>query len=175
MLESLQCNACGAPLEVPPTANFVKCNHCGASLSVQRSESATFTEAVEQLTETTAGLSQRVDELSRQNQIAELDRRWESRREMFMVSTKNGQRLPRRSSAFGNIIGIAIGIGWTVVAGSMFPPMALFGVVVVIGIAFHGLKEARSVAEYERAERAYEEQRAALMLRSKRGGLPTNV
>jgi len=43
-LEALNCNNCGAPINVPPTANFVTCKGCGAQLIIRRTEEATYTE-----------------------------------------------------------------------------------------------------------------------------------
>jgi DNA-directed RNA polymerase subunit RPC12/RpoP len=51
MIEKLSCNSCGGPLEVPERTRYLNCNHCGQSLAVKHSETATFTEAMEQLTE----------------------------------------------------------------------------------------------------------------------------
>jgi DNA-directed RNA polymerase subunit RPC12/RpoP len=43
-LESITCNHCGAPLDVPDAANFVKCNHCDSRLAIKRTQSTTYTE-----------------------------------------------------------------------------------------------------------------------------------
>jgi len=73
-LESLNCDHCGAPLEISLTANYVKCNHCGSQLAVRRSATATFTEKVEQLAETTEQLAEQVSDLTRQSKLTELER-----------------------------------------------------------------------------------------------------
>lgn len=52
-LESLLCNSCGAPLSVPPAANYINCNHCHTQLHIRRNEGVTFTESIEQLNRTT--------------------------------------------------------------------------------------------------------------------------
>ena len=46
-LISVSCNHCGAPLEVPPGANYVTCAHCGSRLAVKRTGSAVYTELLE--------------------------------------------------------------------------------------------------------------------------------
>ena len=43
-LESLNCNKCGAPLQVPAGVNHLTCNHCGTPLVVRRTESISYTE-----------------------------------------------------------------------------------------------------------------------------------
>ena len=117
-LESLNCGRCGAPLEVPRTANYVKCNHCDSQLAIRRSPSATFTETVEQLAETTENLSEQVSELTRQNELAALDRQWERERESFMITDKDGGRhLPNEGmAALSGVIVVVFGCLWTVMA-----------------------------------------------------------
>jgi DNA-directed RNA polymerase subunit RPC12/RpoP len=39
--ETLNCNECGALIQVPSTARYVTCNRCGAHLVVQRTGIAT--------------------------------------------------------------------------------------------------------------------------------------
>lgn len=51
MIEKLSCVSCGGRLEVPERTRYLNCNHCDQSLAVKHSETATFTEAMEQLTE----------------------------------------------------------------------------------------------------------------------------
>lgn len=48
-LETLSCNNCGAPLQVPENANFVSCAQCGSQLAVKRNESARYTEVLQRL------------------------------------------------------------------------------------------------------------------------------
>jgi hypothetical protein len=76
MIESLCCNSCGGPLEVPGETRFLKCNHCVQSPAVKRSETATFTEAIEQLAEVTEDLAEDVASLKVNHDIFELDRSW---------------------------------------------------------------------------------------------------
>jgi len=73
-LESITCNSCGAPIEIPETANFVRCNHCSTQLAVRREDDVTFTEELDRLEERTDELSEKVDSLATQNEIAALDR-----------------------------------------------------------------------------------------------------
>ena len=162
MFETLQCNECGAPLETPSVANFIRCNHCGANLAVRRSESTTFTEAIEKLHQTTEGLVQRVDLIARQNEVAELDRNWQIERESFMISTKRGQRLPDEPSGIGAAFAAVFGVFWTLIAFVAFPPMALFGIFFVIAAIFNGIKIQEKATAYKKAEENYRRRRAVL-------------
>lgn len=178
MLESLNCNSCGAPLEVPSSANFIKCDHCKANLKVRRSGGGTFTEAIEQLTETTEDLAEQVAKLTAQNELADLDRRWEMERKRYMVTPKNGHpHLPTQGHAMAGGIGAAVFGGlWTVMAisitqsGPDFGPFAvakfifpLFGV----GFIAFGIISAVSVSskaqDYRRSEDRYRRRRNEIL------------
>lgn len=181
MLESLLCNSCGAPLEVPGSANFIKCNHCNTTLKIQRSSGATTTEAIEKLTETTQGLSQQLERLARQNELEKLDRNWESHRQSFVVPGQHGDHpVPAPQTAWiGGAAVVFFGLLWTVmtisitrsapnvgpfaVARFVFP---LFG----IGFTVFGLFIAVKVQQiakqnrkkYFEAERAYRHRRESV-------------
>ena len=101
MIQTLCCNSCGEPLEVPEETRFLKRNHCGQSLAVKRSETATFTEAIEQLSEVTQGLAEDVASLKVNHEIYELDRSWDSQKQNYKVRTKNGREV--NASAVGAV------------------------------------------------------------------------
>ncbi|WP_442505611.1 hypothetical protein SH528x_004407 [Novipirellula sp. SH528] len=172
MLESLTCNSCGAPMQVPESARFVKCNHCGAQLAVRRERDVTFTEAVDKLTETTQSLSDQVSQLTKNQEIANLDRRWETKRRNFMITGKNGNsHLPTEGGAVvGGIIAIVFGGFWTAMAfsitshgpsglASIFP---LFGFVFIAVGIFSAIHANKKASEYKQAKRRYEQERSRL-------------
>ena len=86
MIEKLSCNSCGGPLEVPEGTRYLNCNHCGQGLAVKHSETATFTETMEQLTE----VAEDVASLKINQEIYELDRSWESQQDNFKNSIMGG-------------------------------------------------------------------------------------
>ena len=90
MIEKLSCNSCGGPLEVPEGTRYLNCNHCGQSLAVKHSETATFTEAMEQLTEVAEDVAEDVASLKINQEIYELDRSWESQQDHFKNSIMGG-------------------------------------------------------------------------------------
>lgn len=155
----------------------MKCNHCGQQLAVRRSESVIFTEAVERFADTAETLSDQLEELTRQNRLAELDRRWEQQREEFMISGKNGQRhLPDESSAllsgvgtvvFGCIwIAVATGITSTVTMG-LFGSVSLlfpaFGILVVVVGVVTSIGNYQKATAYRAALLRYEAERSRLL------------
>ena len=47
---SVNCNHCGAPLEVPQGTHFVTCQHCGARLQIHMNGGVVYTELLESTT-----------------------------------------------------------------------------------------------------------------------------
>ena len=178
MLETLNCNSCGAPIEVPSSTRFVKCSHCNANLKIHRSGGGTFSEAIEQLNESTENLAQQVEKLTQQNELASLDRKWELERQSFLLQSKDGQQhLPSENMAWVAAIPVVIFGGiWTVFAFSITQrapnvgPFAvakvvfpLFGLVFIGFGVFAAMRAHQKVKDYRRAERDYRRQRDALM------------
>jgi LSD1 subclass zinc finger protein len=159
-LETVRCGGCGAPLEVPHSATFVTCRFCNTALRVQRNESVVFTEVLQSLEEKTDRLVETTELLRLENELHRLDRDWDQQAAKLMVRDKNGSRQPSHTAAaIGGPIAIVFGVIWTIVAGAMFPPMALFGLV-FIGIAVWGmLHESQKASEWERKRRAYDARR----------------
>lgn len=175
--ESLLCNSCGAPLQVPANANYVKCNHCQTQLHVKRSADATFTESIEQLNQTTGDLRDQITRLNRQQKISDLDRQWELRREDFMVTGENGHRsLPTEDTAlFGGVVVVVFGIFWMVMAcgitsGSPFKAAGvfpLFGLIFIAAGVFGAVNASVKAKEYKKAELKYWKERRELAVKDK--------
>jgi len=178
MLESLNCNSCGAPLEVPESARFVKCDHCKANLQIHRSGGGTFTEAVEQLTETTEDLAEQVARLTEHNELAALDRNWEIERESFMIQSMHGhRRLPTEGHIFASgIVAVVFGGLWTIMAiaitqsGPDFGPFSvakvifpLFGLGFICFGVFNALSAQAKAENYRRSEQQYQRRRRELL------------
>ncbi len=172
MLESLLCNGCGAPLEVPESANFVKCNHCQTQLAVRRNESSTFTESIDKLNATTESLAEQVTRLTRQQELAVLDREWEIERANYMITNNETGRssVPTEGGAMiGGIVATVFGVLWMLFAigitsggpsgASLFP---LFGLL-FIGVGIYSAINAGNKAhDYKRALARYKSKRAKL-------------
>lgn len=176
-IESLNCNHCGAPLEVPQSAKYIKCNHCGTQLAIRRSESATFTETVEQLAETTENLAAQVSKLTRQSEVDALDRQWDREKERYMVTDKHGAKhLPTKGTATASGCMLCVGgTIWTIMAIAItsgapnFGPFQVakfafpaFGVAFVIFGIFMAMNNYRKAEDYERAYRRYRQRRDEL-------------
>ena len=173
-LESLACNHCGAPLQVPRGVNFLTCNHCGRQLAIRRTADATYTEVLGELQRSTERISEQLEELTRQNALAQLDREWEQERERHMVADKHGRRhVPTEGSLVGGTaLAVVFGVIWMVFAanagGGGFALFGLVFIAVAVVAMIHGQHKAR---EYRQAERRYRQRRADV-LRSSAADLP---
>jgi LSD1 subclass zinc finger protein len=115
-LEELTCNSCGAPLEVPESANFVKCNHCLKQLAVRRTDDVTFTETIDRLAEQSELFSNRIADLELQRQLDELEREWQKAREPLLGS-RTGSIPTIRDATIIAAIGIVFAIGsWIMIS-----------------------------------------------------------
>ena len=75
--------------------------------------------------------------LQLQNDLLSLDQKWVASKERYMIRGQHGvMRLPTETGSVIGMVAAIVGGGvFTIVAGSVAPPMAIFGVgVVVIGI-----------------------------------------
>ncbi len=178
MTESLLCNSCGAPLEVPESANFAKCQHCHTSLRIHRAGGATTTEVMEKLAETTSQLADQVERLTKQNELKILERDWEAERSSLLVRGKHGSRhVPGKGVAWGiGAMTVFFGGIWTVmaiaitssgpdwgpfrVAKFVFP---LFGIGFMLAGIFGSTMVYHRAKQYEAAEREYQRRRDSIL------------
>src|SRR4051794_1900041 len=83
-LINLSCNKCGAPLEAPPSANFLTCSYCGSRLAVHSSGSAYYTEVLGQIDQKTTQILDRVDTLVEASTRTD---RWETCKIVYIRNT----------------------------------------------------------------------------------------
>ena len=179
-LLALICQHCSAPLQVPENAQYVTCTHCGSQLAVKNAHGAAYTEMLEAIDQRTEEMAEQLDVLQRKTALAELDRQWESQREAYYITDKDGERsLPSTSgsiaggvivSVFGALwVAVACGIGGAIdqvaggpigMIGSVFPLFGLAFVALGLWTAFHGYQKAQ---DYEQAHANYLHERARLL------------
>jgi hypothetical protein len=166
--EKLNCNHCGVTLEVPTTARFVTCNQCGAQLSVQRSGGVSYTE-------TTSGpalrdMADRLDEISRQNELARIDREWQIEREQYTRYGRYGYRYrPTVGMSIATAVIALVGGGvWTLFTLSFVPPVGGFGYLFpLFGVFFMAVGVGTAIYNYNLAQR-YEQAYADYQQRRQR-------
>ncbi|TWU19179.1 hypothetical protein [Allorhodopirellula heiligendammensis] len=164
-LISLTCNHCGAPLDVPKSAKFVTCAYCNARLSIHHTGSTYSTELLDEIKQTTDTLVRDVEKLKGNSELDRLDRQWDRDRSQFMSTHENGtQSVPSKGPIlFGTGCVAMFGVFWTILAGSMFPPMALFGIVFILFAVGSGIYGSKKADQYEQAKRSYHQQRRKLI------------
>jgi hypothetical protein len=163
----LNCNACGAPLQVPVQANFVTCTFCSAQLAVRRTEGAITTEALEAIAQGTLKIGEDLETIKLHHELERLDREWTMGLDRYRVQGKDGHySVPSATgSIFGGVIVIAFGIFWMIGASSMGAPgfFPLFGLI-FIGVAVASMVSGSSKAvAYEQARQVYERRRQEVL------------
>ena len=166
---SVNCNSCGAPLDVGAGTKFATCIHCGARLAIKRGESAAYTEILENLDRKTDAIAEQLAEITRQNELERIDREWDQEREKYLTTHKNGSRT--EPSASGGIVMAAIagtlGLIWTGMAFSMGAGgFALFGLVIAGFAVFIGINMVNAATKYEAAQTRYRKRRASVLEKS---------
>ena len=158
---ALSCDRCGAPLAVGGGAGYATCAHCGCRLRVRRSASAAWTEALDEIAETSGRMERHLDRLARQGELAALDRAWGADREGLLTRTKAGSAPPTLAGVLfpvvtGGIAGVLLAGG-----GRWWESALLFAAPVACGIAAaaHGY---RKLKRYRTAEADYRRRRAEM-------------
>ena len=171
---SLNCDRCGASLEIGAKAKFVTCAYCNAQLQIHHTSTAHFSEVLGEIQAATDKLSGDVAELKKQGELERLDREWESQRKRYMIQGKHGNyQLP---SVSGGVVvalaGSGFGIFWMFFTGSMmsggpddsglfslFPYVGLVVVAISVGSGFYIAQRAKG---YEVARQEYQRKRSVL-------------
>ncbi len=170
-LESLSCNNCGAPVDVTPTTNYLTCAHCGSRLAVKRTETAHYTEALDRLQAHAARVDYELQDLRIKDKLLRLDHEWEEMRQMYIVSSSNGDV---REPSVGLAITIAvltavlaIGLcGGLVTASAVRGDPIYFFLLIILDLivgSYAAIAEYRRHKAYEKALEAYNNRRDALL------------
>ncbi len=178
-IESVNCNSCGAPLEVGATTKFVTCVHCGSRLAIKRTASSAFTETLEKLDQKTDAMAQQLAELRFHAELEKIDREWEQERQSFLTTDKQGGKHEPNAAAgmIGGAIAAGFGLIWTIAAFSMTTVFSdgggapvIFNCFPLFGLLFIGMgiwmfiKAPSAAANYDKAKADYRRRREALSL-----------
>ena len=125
---SVRCNHCGAPLEVGETTRFVTCQFCDSQLEVKHTESSVFTEEISRIARTTEKMSGKLDVISLQNEIEQLDREWEAQQPQ--INSQGRSRSPQ--SGFGAVVGMLFSVVFALVCFRMAGTMGSVGAPAIV-------------------------------------------
>ncbi len=172
-IESLSCNNCGAPLEVPTSADFVTCGYCGSPLAVRRTPSAHYTELLERLEQHSDYLARRAEYLRLRDELEALDAEWRRERRRHAIRNWRGSlQTPTRSYLITNIIAAVVACALTAwwfyatATANAGPGAAFFGwigAVVSLIAVIRAVGTANKVNTYNIARQAYQQQRIGLL------------
>ncbi len=176
-LIALNCNNCGAKLKVGESAKFVTCKHCETQLAIHHEEGSAYTElaeATKRVEERTEELAEHVEELAGQNrrlllqnELEDLDRKWESERQPLMSKAKDGTPIvPTRNQATALAFLSPLGLLLFIIpmpSGSDLPAFFWLFALAIAAASLFGAKQLHTRAvRYERALADHEAARAAL-------------
>jgi hypothetical protein len=112
-------------------------------------------------------MQEHLEEIKRQNEVAQLDREWQLERQQYMMANRYGRRqLPSQAgSVFGGVLIVGFGIVWTAMAASMGAPVffPLFGVLFIlvgVGVSIYSFTKAGA---YQQALARYQRRRPQLL------------
>ena len=136
-IQVIDCERCGAPLDVPKKRRYVTCSFCQTQLRVYREPSLAYTRALQ-------AVSGKLDNIQHEN---ELERIGKQTKQTELTNT----------AAFSGALILMIGIAvFEDPLAAVFSPFVIWWIVVSV----RGYSQ---VATYERAKAAYEENRQALI------------
>lgn len=170
---ALDCNQCGAALEVGARTRFATCAYCGTKLQIHHTDSSHFSEVLEKIEATTNQLADDVAELKMREQVERIDRGWQERRQRFMARAKDGTTsIPTMGGAIVlGLVGSVAGVAWMLFTRSIGGPLdstmarifPYFGLVFAALTLVGAMHTARQAKAYERARRRYEQERRAAL------------
>jgi uncharacterized membrane protein len=124
-------------------------------------------------------MSDRLEQLEYQNELARIDREWEMERERYLVTSRYGRRyVPSAAAAVVvGVLAVGFGIFWTVMAFGMagnfggggfeaiFPLFGLLFIAVGAGVSIYQFTKAQ---QYQSAYTEYQRRRADALDRMRR-------
>lgn len=158
-LVPVNCNNCGAALDIGPGTHFITCGHCGSRLAVKRTAAAAYTEVLDRLERKTDALAAKVNGLALLNEVERIDRDWEQEKEQYMILGKNGVKcLPSRPVGWLLLVGLpllGLVLNLSAKKGAMTAQFPFVGVMFIgLGIVL-GIYQLWKAAEYEAARDLY--------------------
>ena len=164
---SLNCNHCGAPLDVSAKARFATCGFCEARLAIEQTGNSYSTAVLDEIKDTTRKIAQHVAELKNSHELRQLEDEWNSKRNQFMVTHKNGRRslATKNDAILGSVFAFGCGVLWLIFAASIGAPVyfLLFGLVFVGAALIGGLSVYSKAEAYSRAQSDYQRRRRKIL------------
>lgn len=178
-ITSLNCNNCGANLEIKPNIKFFTCTFCKSALAIKKSGNVMFTEVLDEIKKDTETLIENSEEMLLEKKIARLDREWLANREQYSIRGKDGVVMyPSETSSSSLGVYIPLFIFWIIfifflsffasksrngMEGSLIFGMMVFVtfIIIMIGYSSQSVEEKRK--KYLTAKNEYEKKRKILL------------
>ncbi|MDP6442548.1 MAG: hypothetical protein QGG36_29880 [Pirellulaceae bacterium] len=161
-LVTLNCNECGAPIEIPHKVKFLTCAFCNAKLQVHHTETAVYSEVLERLEDKTEQIADELARLKVSTDVERLDSRWRDDRHRHMMRDKRGNyHVPSRPLAVVMTI-VICGIALVMLFNAP-GQMAMFGIVFVAIAIGNCIRVFLKAEDFDRAKRRYRRDRRSLI------------
>ncbi len=95
-------------MEVGTGARFVTCRHCNSSLEIKRSDSAEWTELLQQVSQQTGKIQSDLDAIKAEQELERLEREWEREREANRTEERTAGAEAKRGSGFAGLFVLGI-------------------------------------------------------------------
>ena len=115
----INCNSCGANLDLPKKVNFFQCSFCGSNLKLVKGQDVLFTEVLDELKEQTESISQSAKIIQIEQSIERLDREWEMQKDRLGLEEKDVGTENSMVQVFGIVLAVGFVIFWIVGAVKM--------------------------------------------------------
>lgn len=172
-ITSLNCNNCGANLEIQPKVKFFTCKFCKSALTIKNSGNVVYTEVLEEIKDNTDTLLDNSAEMLIEKKIARLDREWALERKKYDVIDHSGEFAYLDETPQTNIgIYLALAVGWFIFAiiisqfnmdiGNQFLMIVLGAIIfIVMGFNFGSIDQKKE--RYKKAKNVYLNKRNDLL------------
>lgn len=169
-ITSLNCNNCGANLEVQPNVKFFTCKFCKSSLSIKHSGNVVYTEVLDEIKNNTEILIDSSEEMLIEKKIARLDREWMIQSQKYQTTGKNGRtHHPENSNGVVELVGFILAFGFIIfwiskamsIDDSGVFPLFGFGMMVILIITF--VSHLNNKNSYDSAKSNYLQERNRLL------------
>ncbi len=167
----INCNSCGAGLQIPDKVEFFNCSFCGSQLKMVKSAGAQFTEVVGELVEHTEAISQNTNIIQLEKAIERLDRDWKRQKGRLGLEEHEASGGSMASTMVGGGVAIVFVIFWIYGSSSIssqfndpiskvFP---LLGVGMLILVLINIASAPMKLSRFQKAKQQYEEKRQELL------------
>lgn len=155
---TVNCDNCGAPLQIESGTRFVTCSHCQSSLRVEHTtDGATFTRKLEELKARVEKQEEGVEVLRLRKELERLNNAWVRVQQQRML---NPTRLPWPAAII--IAGVGLFVTMMAISNGFTVPFAFVGLAITVGAISAGVYTQLNSKRPDRVYEAYHRDRTQI-------------